>query len=135
MADVKNWAVLPQKEVSYGPKTQFFTVQTFLNCNLSMMHDKMGDLCKKAGIEVEKLPTGNCVLFVNRRANYIKLLVGNESHWPIVAAYRIPGLQRFTLQCVADIAAAFKSDVKVDATLKLRRAMIEHFARKQKSVA
>jgi len=119
--------LIPKTQVRPGPKEAFSVVQVVLNVTLSRMHEGLMSLASDFGIDPVKIPRGNCVVFVNRKMDYIKLLVGTESKWPIVAAYRLPPRQKFSLQAVADIAAAFKKNTKVDASLLLRQAMAEHF--------
>jgi hypothetical protein len=126
--------MLDRKQVVQG-KDGFTVVQTVLNMNLTLMHDGLSKFCRENGIEVKELAEGNCVLFVNRTGRYIKLLVGTSSRYPVVAAYHVPQGQRFSLQAVADIAKAFRSRTKVDASLALRQAMQSYFTRTKKKAA
>lgn len=127
-------SVIAHRDVSFKPEARFYVVQVVLNVNLSMMHFGMMKFCEKTlGIIPEKIPHGNCVLFVNTKQTYMKLLVGTESRWPVVAAYRLPNGRKFSLQAVADIACAFKTNPKVDATLKLRQAMAKYLSKQKKA--
>jgi hypothetical protein len=124
--------MLEKKQVVQG-KDGFTVVQVVLNMNLTMMHDGLSKFCRENGLEIKDLAEGNCVLFVNRAGKYIKLLVGTESRYPVVAAYHMPKGTRFSLQAVADIARAFRSRTKVDASLVLRQSMQNYYLRTKKA--
>lgn len=129
-------SVIAHRDVSFKPEARFYVVQVVLNVNLSMMHFGLMKYCEKTlGIVPDKIPHGNCVLFVNTKQNYLKLLVGTESRWPVIAAYRLPNGKKFSLQAVADIASAFKTNPRVDATFKLRQAMAKYLGREKKKAA
>jgi len=125
--------LIPRSQITTGPASSFRTVQVITNCNLSIMHAKMSEMAEKYAMDAEKLPKGHCVVFVNRRADYVKLLVGTDSPWPVVAAYRLPPRQKFSLEAVADIAMAFRSTCRIDANTVLNQAMTKYFGRMEQA--
>ena len=97
------------------------------------MHPGMILMAKKFGVKVEDIEPGNCVLFVNPKGKYVKLLVGTGSPYPIVAAYHFPPGQRFPLEAVSHIAKCFRSSVDADASTTLRLAMETFYAKKEEN--
>lgn len=101
------------------------------NANLSLMFDGLIAQAKKMGIRVEDLDYGQCLMFVNRDRDYVKMLMGTRSSFPVISAYRFPPGQKFPFDGVREIAKAFKAPEDISAVDKLKRG-VEHFYAKKR---
>lgn len=104
-------------------------LQVVMNANLSLMFDGLMDHAKQIGINVEKLEAGQAIIFVNREGKYIKMLLGTQSKYPVLACYRFPPGMRFPLEAVQSIARSFKASDDISSVDKLRRGLEMHYAK------
>jgi len=124
-------SLLPKQKIGIGGTGSFYVMNVVVNADLRIMHDGMTKLLKKfMGYGPEDVAPGNAVLFVNPAGKYMKMLVGNGTKYPVIAAYHFPPGQKFPLEAVRDIAHCFKKADKVDANKTLKLAMEKYYAKK-----
>ena len=117
-------ALVPKHKMSIGNTGSFYVMNVVVNADLRIMFDGINGLMKKyLNLEAKDIEPGRAVLFVNSEGKYMKMLVGNGTNYPVIAAYRFPPGQKFPLEAVKDIAQCFKKADKVDANKTLRLAM------------
>lgn len=119
-------------EVKAAPPgmASMYVMQVFENADLRYRLPGLKVVCRKYRIPVDELKKGESVLFVNRRRDYINLVVGNESDYPVLASYRFPPGMKLPKQGLEAIAQAFKSPRQINADERLK-AVLERLNRKE----
>jgi hypothetical protein len=114
-------------------RSRIKVVQAFLDINLSYMHDGLKKICQKNGIKVTNLQLGEVVPFINKSMTYIKVLAGNGTEYPVIAAYRLPPGRKVSLEVIKDIAVSFRGNGLWEANKTLEAAVLKNLEEVNKS--
>jgi hypothetical protein len=120
---------LPDRDVYIPNKSNGGrVVQAFVYADLRLMLPGLLKIMRGHGIYPENLKPGMCVPFVNTERNYLKVIVGNGSPFPVLACYRMPPGERLPLEGVADVYQAFQALASPLSAEERLRAALEKYA-------
>lgn len=104
-----------------SPKAAFKLVQVVEFANLAYMFGGFDKILRKAGKTFEDICAGEVIMFINTRRDYIKLLVGNGTMSPVIAAYRFPNGIRLPSEATKEVVRSFlkRGEIQMDERLRL----------------
>lgn len=112
-------------------RTAFKLIQVVQDANLSRMFDGFALIFKKNGLNFSDLIPGEVVMFLNRKRDYIKLIVGNGTADPVIAAYRFPKGMRLPTKATDEVVRSFVKTGAVQMDDRLRIALGDKLAKKR----
>lgn len=91
---VQNVFTIPVSEQDRSPtipsNTALKLIQIVQNAHLGMMFKGYAAFLEANGMKFRDLSNSCFILFINRRRDYIKLVIGNHTDNPVILAYRFP---------------------------------------------
>lgn len=113
--------IIGTKRVNYRQPTGPRIVQVIFNADLRSQHNGLELMAKTAKVDVNRLPDGAIVCFINSARNKIKFLTANRT----LAYYRSPDNRQIDLSALNFINAAFLIKGEVDYDSALRKSLEE----------
>lgn len=104
-----------------SPKAAFKMVQVVEFANLSYMFGGFDRVLRDNGLTFQDLVAGEFILFINTARNYLKMVIGNGTPNPVIAAYRFPKGMRLPSSATQDVVRSFlkKGDIQADERLSV----------------
>lgn len=100
------------------PKVKF----AFSNVSMALGHDGLAIIAKKFGVKMETLTNGECILFINRQRDKLKLIDGTG----VVMGYiRIPKGRVLPVEAIQYVAQAFSRSGKLDVDKAVKSYVID----------
>lgn len=88
-------------------------IQVFLDSDMRNQFEGLTTLCANNKIKVPEKETGEFVVFINKRRNYLKILACNGTAHPVLAAYKTPE-RIIDIRILSQIPRAFNATGKFD---------------------